>query len=156
MVSMEVKSADYAQIKAWLDLWSKCVADVDFESAREMFDENVIGFGTWMDTIEGRDNLIENQWKSIWPKITDFQFLTDTLEVQVSPDRLFAIAILVWQSTGFHQSGEPYDRPGRATVSLRRNSLGSSWQGIHTHLSLYRNVPQKSYSPLSRIRKVDT
>lgn len=149
MVSMEIKGADYTLIKAWFDMWGKFVANIDFESARSMFDENVIGFGTWMNTVEGRENLLEKQWKKIWPTISDFHFLTDTLQVQVSPDRLFAIAILVWRSTGFHENGEPYDRPGRATVSLRRNSIDSPWKGTHTHLSLYRDIPQKSYRSLS-------
>ena len=144
-MSTEVNDADFALIKTWFETWSNLVSDVDFESARTMFDENVISFGTWMDTIEGRENLIEKQWKTIWPTIRDFQFLTDTLQLRVSPDRLFAIAIVVWNSTGFHKNGDTYERPGRATVSLKRKDLESPWKGTHTHLSLFRNVPQKSY-----------
>ena len=145
MNTSAINDADYASIKTWFDMWSKFVAHVDFESARPMFEEDVIGFGTWMDTIEGRDNLIEKQWNNIWPTIKDFRFLTDTLQARVSPDRLFAVAILVWDSTGFHQNGEAYTRPGRATVSLRRDNLGSPWKGTHTHLSLFHGVPQKSF-----------
>lgn len=141
--------ADHASIKAWFDTWSGYVASVDFDSARPMFEEDVVGFGTWMDVVEGLDNLMERQWKSIWPTIQDFRFMTETLQVRVSPDRLFAVAVLVWDSTGFHESGESYPRPGRATVGLRRDTLDAPWMGVHTHLSLNRDVPQKSFGPKS-------
>ena len=137
--------ADHASIKAWFDTWSGYVAAVDFDSSRPMFEEDVVGFGTWMDTIEGLDNLVEKQWKSIWPTIRDFEFLTDTLQVRVSPDRLFAVAVLVWKSSGFHENGEAYPRPGRCTAGLRRDSVDAPWKGNHTHFSLNRDVPQKSY-----------
>ena len=68
-------------------------------------------------------------------------------QVRVSPDRLFAVAVLVWEATGFHEDGTSYPRPGRATVGMRRDSVEAPWLGIHTHLSLNRGVPQKSYGP---------
>ena len=140
-----VEEADYITIKAWFDIWGKFVSQVDFDAARKMFEEEIVGFGTRTDTIEGLDNLIEKQWKSVWPTIKDFRFLTETLRIQVSPDRLFAIAAVVWESTGFHENQEAYIRPGRATVSLRRQNLRTEWKGTHTHLSLCRGVPQTSY-----------
>lgn len=142
---MSAAADDHASIKAWFDTWSGYVASVDYESARPMFDEDFIAFGTWMDVVEGRDVVIEKQWMSIWGTIKDFRFLTDTLQVRVSPDRLFAVAVLVWDSTGFHENGESYPRPGRATVGMRRDSVDAPWKGFHTHLSLNRGVPQKSY-----------
>lgn len=141
------KTADHQSIKEWFDTWSGYVASVDFDSAKPMFEDDVVGFGTWMNVVEGLDNLMEKQWKSIWPTIQDFRFMTETLEVRVSPDRLFALAVLVWDSTGFDEAGQPYPRPGRATVGMRRDSLSAPWKGVHTHLSLNRDVPQKSYGP---------
>jgi len=137
--------ADRASIKDWFDTWSGYVAALDFESARPIMADNVVGFGTWMDTVEGRDNLVEKQWMSIWPTIRDFRFMTETLQVRVSPDRLFAIAVLVWNSTGFHEDGESYPRPGRATVGLQRDGIDAPWKANHTHLSLNRGVPQQSF-----------
>ena len=142
---MNAETEDHASIKTWFDTWSGYVANVDYEAARPMFDEGLVAFGTWMDVVEGRETVIENQWMSIWGTIKDFQFLTDTLQVRISPDRLFAIAVLIWDSTGFHEDGSSYPRPGRATVGMRRDSLGAPWMGIHTHLSLNRDVPQKSF-----------
>lgn len=140
-----VNEADHASIKAWFDTWSGYVAAVDFDSARPMFEEDVVGFGTWMDTVEGLDNLMARQWKSIWPTISGFRFMTETLQVRVSPDRLFAVAVLVWDSTGYHEDGTAYPRPGRATVGLRRDTIVAPWMGVHTHLSLNRGVPQQSF-----------
>ncbi|PPR63154.1 MAG: hypothetical protein CFH10_00604 [Alphaproteobacteria bacterium MarineAlpha4_Bin2] len=142
---MNAVTEDYASIKTWFDTWSGYVASVDYEAARQMFDEDLVAFGTWMDVVEGRETVIENQWMSIWGTIKEFRFLTETLQVRISPDRLFAIAVLIWDSTGFHEDGSSYPRPGRATVGMRRVSLGAPWMGVHTHLSLNRGVPQKSF-----------
>ena len=113
---MNAETEDHASIKTWFDIWSGYVASVDYEAARPMFDEDLVAFGTWMDVVEGRETVIENQWMSIWGTIRDFQFLTDTLQIRISPDRLFAIAVLIWDSTGFHEDGSSYPRPGRANV----------------------------------------
>ena len=137
--------ADHASIKAWFKTWTAFVRAVDFDSARPMFEEDVVAFGTWMDTVEGIDNLMENQWKNIWATIRDFEFLTDTLQVRVSPDRLFAVAVLVWTSSGLHENGEAFPRPGRCTTGLQRDSVDAPWKANHTHFSLNRDVPQKSY-----------
>ena len=39
-------------------------------------------------------------------------------------DRLFAIGMGVFHSTGYHEDGTPYDRPGRTTVALSRRRIG--------------------------------
>ena len=136
---------DYNLIKIWFENWGRLVSSLDFSSAAQMFEKDVVAFGTWMDTVESVKNRIESQLKRIWRTIKDFRFLTETLQIHISPDRLFAVAILVWDSTGFEKNGSSYKRPGRATVSLRRKNLNSSWKGTHTHLSLFRGVKQKSY-----------
>ena len=64
--------------------------------------------------------------------------------VMASPDALMAVAIAPWSSTGFHQDGTPFDRPGRATIVLARQPDGR-WLGVHSHMSLARGVPQDSH-----------
>ena len=54
-----------------------------------------------MNVVEGLNKLYSNQWKNIWPTISDFKFLTNTLYIQISPDRLLANSILVWESIGY-------------------------------------------------------
>ena len=48
-----------------------------------------------MNVVEGLEKLCANQWKSVWPTINNFKFLTDTLYIQISPDRLLANSIVV-------------------------------------------------------------
>ncbi len=140
-------AADLATLRDWFAEWGRFVAVVDFDSARRLFDADVIGFGTWMNVVEGLDHLVEAQWQSIWPTIEGFRFELDSLQARVSPDRLFAVAVGAWDSTGFAEDGTPYPRPGRATVAFRRESLEAPWRAVHTHLSLNRGVPQQSFGP---------
>ena len=136
---------DTAAIRDWFATWGGFVAAVDFESARPLFDPAVIGFGTFMDTVTGLDNLEQRQWRSIWPTIRDFRFNLDSLKCVVSEDRLLAVAAITWSSTGIGEDGTPFDRPGRATVGLVRAAPDAPWRGMHTHFSLNPGTPQTSY-----------
>lgn len=139
-------SEDRASVKAWFDTWGAHVAAREFEPARDLFADEALGFGTWMDFVDGVDALEAKQWRSIWGTIRDFHHQTDdALQVTVSPDRLQAVGLVLWTSTGFHESGAPYKRPGRTTAVLTRTAVGEPWQCVHTHVSLARGVPQKSF-----------
>jgi ketosteroid isomerase-like protein len=47
-------------------------------------------------------------------------------------------------STGYHQDGKPFPRPGRATIVLAKQKDGR-WVGVHSHMSLGKGVPQDSF-----------
>lgn len=137
---------DIAAIKRWFDDWGAMVAARRFEDARALFHPAAIGFGTWMDLVEGLDQLEAKQWRSIWGAIRDFRHETaKTLKVLVSPDRLMASGLVTWTSTGFDEAGAAYERPGRTTSLFVRDEPGQPWRSIHTHVSLFRGVPQKSF-----------
>jgi hypothetical protein len=51
----------------------------------------------------------------------------------------------IFDSTGYRQDGTPYDRPGRATIVFVRDRVGAPWLAQHTHLSLFRDVPTRSF-----------
>lgn len=138
--------ADRAAIKTWFDDWGQMVAERRFEDARALFHADVIGFGTWMDLVEGQENLEAKQWRSIWGTIRDFRHETErTLKVLTSPDRLTASGLVTWTSTGFDEAGAPYERPGRTTALFVRDAVDGPWLAIHTHVSLFRGVPQQSH-----------
>jgi ketosteroid isomerase-like protein len=145
MYKFNSNNKDHLSVKSWFDIWEVYVQNKEYDSAKKLFLEDVVSFGTWMDVVQGIDKLSSGQWKNIWPTITDFKFLTNTLFIQISPDRLFSNSILVWDSLGYQKRGEPYKRAGRASVVLKRSSLDDSWKGIHTHFSLNRGIPQQSY-----------
>ena len=140
-----MEQADIDDIALWFETWDKLVDGVDFVPARELFDDDVIGFGTRMDTVRGLEYLEVEQWRRVWPTIEGFRFDTDTLECLISPDRLQGVGIVVWHSTGLGEDMTSFQRNGRATVVFRRKTLAESWKGVHTHISLNPGTPQRSY-----------
>jgi ketosteroid isomerase-like protein len=139
------EQADRQSLVAFFDRWTEQVRAVDFAAAREHFDENLVGFGTYADIVVGRDTVIAGQWMKVWPTIAEFRFRTEALHADLSPDRLMATVALPWTSTGFHENGTPFARNGRATVTLRRDAVDGPWRGVHTHLSLNRGTPDVSH-----------
>ena len=145
MYKFDANNTDHISIALWFQVWEKQVQNKDFEAAKKLFENDVVSFGTWMNVVEGLDKLYSDQWKNIWPTIDNFKFVTNTLFIQISPDRLLANSILVWNSTGYKKNGNSFKRNGRATVVLKRSNLDNSWKGIHTHFSLNRGIPQESF-----------
>ena len=78
------------------------------------------------------------------PRTAEFRFDLANTMVMAAPDGAIAIAIAPWTSTGFHEDGTAFDRPGRATIVLVRQPDGR-WLGVHSHMSLARGVPQDSH-----------
>jgi len=135
----------HPSLAQWFTTWANQVRERDFEAARALFHPAVVGFGTHMRIVHGLEALEQQQWRSVWSTIRDFQFLTDVLEGAVSDDGLQAWAIVPWTSTGFHENGTAFDRPGRATVIFVRDTPDAVWLAIHTHISLAPGTPQRSF-----------
>ena len=130
-------------LRAWFRTWGQCVAAVDFNSARPLFAKDVVGFGTHATFVSGLDALQEGQWSKVWPNITGFEFLVDELTGAIAGDT--AWAAVPWASTGYGKDGEAFDRPGRATVTYRREA--GRWLGTHTHFSLRPGAPPHTFGP---------
>jgi ketosteroid isomerase-like protein len=120
------------------------VRDVDYASARPLFHQDTVAFGTHNDIIFGLDTWVSTQWDNVWPKTTDFRFVLDQVSVLVSPDKMMATVIAPWTSTGYHPDGGSFPRPGRATMVFSKTENG--WICLHSHMSLNRGVPQASYA----------
>ena len=80
----------------------------------------MIAFGTFENFITGRERVEAAQWRNVWPVTTGFRWRLDDIRAIVSNDRLTAIGMGVFDSTGYHEDGTPYDRPGRATIAFSR------------------------------------
>ena len=145
MYKLNTENKDHVLIQLWYLEWEKYVQNKNYSSAMKLFENDVVSFGTWMDIVQGLDQLKLNQWKNIWPTISKFRFLTDTLFIQLSPDKLFVNSMIIWDSIGYKNDGDSFARTGRATVTLKRDNFNSNWKGIHTHFSLNRGVPQQSF-----------
>jgi ketosteroid isomerase-like protein len=128
----------------WLETFSGYVRDVDYASAKPLFHPDVLAFGTHNDVIPGLDTWVVTQWDHVWPKTSDFRFNLDQTSVLASPDATMAIVVAPWTSTGYHEDGKPFQRPGRATMIFSRD--GQGWLCTHSHMSLNRGVPQTSHA----------
>lgn len=139
-------------VAAWVAGWGAEVAAADIRAGRRRFSDDLVAFGTHADVVVGRDQVEEQQWSQIWPKIEGFAFLVDELVVRASPDGLTAVAIVPWASTGIAADGTRFDRPGRATIVLERPTVSSAWIGTHTHFSLARDVPSSTHGDREALR----
>lgn len=132
-----------AAVRAWFERLETAVRAVDYDAGRAIVADDVVSFGTKAVTVRGLDHLQDNQWSGIWPTTEGFTVDLDSLHA----DRAGALAwgVVTWTSTGFDEVGEPFDRPGRATVVLERRD--GRWLAVHTHFSLFPGVPQETYGP---------
>lgn len=135
----------YVSVHHWIAAWGAEVEAADLAAGRRRFDPDVVAFGTHAHVVHGLGALHDEQWARVWPAITDFSFRLDDLVVLASPDGCQAVAVVGWDSTGFTTDGEPFDRPGRATVVVQREEPGGAWRGVHTHFSLARGVPESTH-----------
>lgn len=125
----------------WLDAFAGHVREVDYAAARPLFHTDALAFGTFTDVIPGLQAWIDTQWDNVWPKTADFRFDLDGSYVLAEGG--MAVVIAPWTSTGFHEDGTAYPRPGRATMVFHRGD--GRWLCVHSHMSLNRGVPQRSY-----------
>ena len=115
-------TADEQSLKEWVDRFSGHVADLRYDDAAAMMDPEVNSFSTWTDVVVGVEHFVNAQWRNVWPTMTDFVLLTDKMRSRVSPDRLMAAVMVTWTSTGYAEDGTPFDRPGRCSFVLVRDS----------------------------------
>lgn len=119
--------------RGWLTAMHDCVRAVDYERARGLFRDDVVGFGTYSGVLEGLDHLVAGQWSNVWATIRDFTFDLAEVRAGIAGDLLWAAC--PWDSVGTRPDGTTFARPGRVTVILIRD--GDAWRAAHTHFSLY-------------------
>lgn len=141
---MAEEHEDVAAVRRWFERLAEHVRSVDFAGARPIFAEDMIAFGTFTDFMIGRDKAEAAQWRNVWPHIDSFRWRPDIRAI-VSADRLTAVGMAIFDSTGYTPDGTPYPRPGRATVAFGRKQIGDPWLASHTHMSLFRDVPTRSH-----------
>ncbi|MCX5496116.1 nuclear transport factor 2 family protein [Kaistia dalseonensis] len=142
---LRAEAADLETVRDWFAKLTAQVRAKDFEGAYPLFLDDFLAFGTVAAFEPGRESAERNQWRHVWTFIEDFQFRLDDVRAFVSPDRLFAMGLGIFDSTGFHEDGTPYPRSGRATVGLERKSVDEPWVANHTHMSLFSGTPPRSY-----------
>ena len=142
---MTTPDDDAALVRRWFQHLQLHVQTVDFAGARHLFSEDLITFGSFNPFTIGREANEEEQWRTVWGRIDKFRWRLDDLRTLISGDRLMGVGMAVFDSTGYTEAGTPYERPGRATVVLRRGNIGEDWISQHMHVSLFRDVPTRSF-----------
>jgi ketosteroid isomerase-like protein len=142
---MDAVDDDIELVRRWFQHLQLYVQAVDFEGAKPLFAEDMITFGTFTAFVIGRDATEKEQWRNVWSRIDQFRWHLDELRTIISGDRLTALGMAVFDSVGYSEDGKPYERPGRATVVLGRGAIGEEWVAQHTHMSLFRDVPTRSF-----------
>jgi ketosteroid isomerase-like protein len=148
----DVDADDKNRVVAWFHRLADHVEAVDFAGARPIFAEDLVAFGTFTDFMTGRALAEQQQWRNVWPHIDGFRWRPDIRAI-VAADRLTAIGMAVFDSTGYREDGTSYDRPGRATVVFGRGKIGEDWVALHTHMSLFRDVPTRSYKSKPELKR---
>lgn len=128
----------------WLKTFASFVRDVDYHSAKPLFHNEVIAFGTHRDVIASLEQWVTSQWDHVWPKTSDFEFDLAETRILIADDTSMATVIAPWTSTGYHEDLSTFERPGRATLVFHRQA--QDWVCVHSHMSLNRGVPQQSFA----------
>jgi hypothetical protein len=80
----------------------------------------------------------------MWPTIDHFRCRLDDMRTIVSADRLTAVGMIIFDSTGYNEDGAPYDRPGRddrVRSDCCRRGVGCAARAF----LLCRGVPERSF-----------
>ena len=142
---MAEQDEDVALIRRWFQKLQLCIQAVDFVGSRPLFADDIVTFGTFAAFTVGREATEQEQWRHVWSHIDQFRWHLDDLRTLISGDRLTGVGMAVFESTGYTESGKAFDRPGRATVALWRQSVGEEWVAQHTHVSLFPGTPSRSF-----------
>ena len=141
-------------VHEWFRRLERYCNAVDFASPRSIYRDDVVSFGSeekiGSELAVVRENMIwasfaklVDQWNHVWPSIHDFKIDMDS--VRAGGNYLLAWGAAIWTSTGFDETGTPFERPGR--ISLVLGKRGPAWYAIHTHNSLAPGIPANTYAP---------
>jgi ketosteroid isomerase-like protein len=127
------------EIVAWLREWQALINSGDLETAKPLFSDDVIAYGSLTPVMTGRADLMERQWSSMWPRIKDFAFSEDTIHILADEGMRVVTVATLWRSLGLRRDGSTYERRGRATLVLRRE--GQRYLCVHSHFSMEPGIP---------------
>ncbi len=133
-IANEVAAAgdSLAPLREWLGRWQACVRAQDFAGGRQLCAPELLALGTRAEMVEGVDQVMERQWRQVWPRIRDFTIDIDKARGGVDGDRAWVATR--WDSRGIRANGATFPRPGRLTILLARRD--GRWLATHTHFSL--------------------
>jgi ketosteroid isomerase-like protein len=118
--------------ESWLRAFAHAVRERDYATARGMCHDDVTGFGTVSTRYRGIDELLHEQWSTVWGRTEGFDFDIDAATVWA--DGELVVAISEWSSNGIEPDSSRRPRHGRATIVL--SGVGDEARAVHTHFSM--------------------
>ncbi len=103
----------------------------DYYKANHLFEPDVIAFGTVTKRAVNLRDLYDQQWRTIWPHTTGFEFEFNTV-VFFGNDRCI-VASSIWKSYRRILFWK-IKRTGRVTIVLARRPV--KLKAVHTHFSI--------------------
>jgi len=132
-ISNEVVEGDpIAPLRAWLRQLQACVRAQDFAAGRALCAPDLLAFGTKAEMVEGVDQVMERQWREVWPRIREFTIDVAKAQGAIHANRGWVAAR--WDSLGVRPDYSTVPRPGRLTILFERRA--GRWLATHTHFSL--------------------
>jgi catechol 2,3-dioxygenase-like lactoylglutathione lyase family enzyme/ketosteroid isomerase-like protein len=134
-ISNEVVEADadhLAPLREWLRQLQACVRAQDFAGGRALCAPELLAFGTRAEMVDGVDQVMEQQWRPVWPGIHDFTIDVEKARGAIHGDQGWVAAR--WDSLGIRPDQSTFPRPGRLTILFERRA--GRWLAVHTHFSL--------------------
>jgi hypothetical protein len=145
-------AAIQGSVWSWLERFAECVRERDFAGGRALFAVDAHGFGTVVRAWASRAKLEREQWGWVWPRTSGFRFERRGARVECDADGLFAVAMVSWKACNQTAPKKMvFDRRGRATIFLRRETVDTPWVARHSHFSF--DPPPRSRVSVARKAK---
>jgi ketosteroid isomerase-like protein len=120
-------------IHQWLNSFSECVRNRNFNKGEFLFDDDVISYGTWTIEMLGLKNLVKNQWRNVWPQTKEFRFIKSSINLLFDNSSSPTQCTVACQWLSYGETKEQLERTGRCTIVLQKKH--GHWLAIHSHFS---------------------
>jgi ketosteroid isomerase-like protein len=141
---MRLMTSDDRDVETWLQEFETACRARDFDTARGMFADDALAFGTWARAVHGLENVERDQWRNVWPRIREFRF-QEQPTIRAGADLAWIAAEWSTEATG--ADGKAFKRPGRGTFVLARRD--GRWRCVHSHFSLLPTQSETAHGRLA-------
>jgi len=139
-MTVKKSAATSADEKAIVNILNRVVESVhklDYAGVRDLIPDDGMYFGSVTPVARGFQELYEQQFSKVWPNISEFKMVDESIALQVCGPLAWATSLFV--SGGKGSDGELIQRKGRMTFVFERRD--GNWVMVHSHDSLYPVPP---------------
>lgn len=135
MTFQKLTAESNPQCAAWLASFQKCVQSRDYEKGKTLFQNDLVCYGTVMESSHTLEDLVNSQWSKVWGATEGFAYNADETYI-LGGDASPVVTITgLWTS---HSLGEVRQlRQGRCTITLvKSNANECGFAAVHSHFSI--------------------